>query len=88
MSLISEQVVPDNQGQIFGTDAQESEDLEKIKEKIMDLEGVKKVVIYDEVFPREFKIYTDRLVEVKIIEDAVIPLGFHVVPKDFLEEKL
>jgi hypothetical protein len=44
--------------------------------------GVNHVTINENVFPREFKVCTDRLVELKAIEDVVIPLGFHVVPKE------
>lgn len=82
MSLISNKVVPGKEGQVFGTDAKLSKDLEKIRQKILTVSGVNDVTINEHVFPREFKVCTDRLVELKAIEDVVIPLGFHVVPKE------
>jgi hypothetical protein len=81
MSLLSDNVIPSDHGKVFGTNAESDADLEKIKKAILRVEGVKDVMIDEEIFPREFTIHTHKIVEVKAIEDAVISVGFHITPK-------
>lgn len=81
MSFLSENVIPGNHGKIFGTDASEIKDLEKIKKALLTLKGVKDVILNTTVFPKEFTIHTNNLVEVKTIEDKVKTTGFHAIPK-------
>ncbi len=85
MSLLSENVIPGNSGKIFETNANKESDLERIKNKIFLLKGIKDVKINSEVFPKEITVYTSKLVEVKDIEKKVRLTGFHAIPKDFLE---
>lgn len=81
MSLLTDNVIPDNYGKLFGTNAIEEEDLLYIKERLLELDGVKKVVIDKEVFPREFTVYTSKMVAVSTIEDLVQLIGFHAIPQ-------
>jgi len=81
MSLLSKNVIPGNHGKIFGTDAKDKQDLEKIRTKVLSLDGIKDVIINTEVYPKEFTIHTNKLVSVKDIEDVVRPLGLHIIPK-------
>ncbi|WP_055437141.1 hypothetical protein [Lacinutrix algicola] len=85
MSLLSENVIPGNHGKIFGTNAKENKDLEKIKNIVLSIEGIKDVIINSDVFPKEFTIHTTELVKVKEIEDVVISIGFHAIPKGLFE---
>lgn len=85
MSLLSENVIPGNHGKIFGTNAKEEQDLEKIKTKILSIDGIEDVIIDPEAYPNEFTIHTNKLVSVKDIEDAVISVGFHAIPKGIFE---
>ena len=85
MSLLSENIIPGNHGKIFGTNANDPQDLDKIKSKILKIEGIKDVIINNEVYPKEFTIHTNKLVNVEDIEKAVISLGFHAIPKDIFE---
>ena len=85
MSLLSDNVIPGNHGKIFGTNADQHGQLEHIKDRIMEVKGVKNVIINEKVFPREFTVYTAELVRVEEIEDAVRPTGFHVIPKDLFK---
>lgn len=85
MSLLSDNVIPGNHGKIFGTNANEKQDLENIKTKILKIDGIKDVIINNEVFPKEFTIHTNNLVSVKDVENAVQSLGFHAIPKDIFE---
>ncbi len=82
MSLLSENIIPGNHGKIFGTNAKEKKDLERIKNKVLLLTGIKEVKINLEVFPREFTVYTTKLVKVEDIENKVKLTGFHAIPKD------
>lgn len=85
MSLFSENVIPGYHGKTFGTNADENVDLEKIKNELMSLKGVKDVILNSEAFPKEFTIHTSELVRVKDVEDAVIAAGYHAIPKDLFE---
>jgi len=85
MSLLSENIIPGNHGKIFGTNAKEKQDLEKIKTKVLSIDGIKNVIINTEVYPKEFTIHTNKLVNIKDIENAVISMGFHVIPKGLFE---
>ena len=85
MSLLSENLIPGNHGKIFGTNAKENKDLERIKDKVLSIKGIKDVIINSEVYPREFTIHTTELVKVKDIEDIVITTGFHAIPKSLFE---
>lgn len=81
MSLLSENVIPGNHGKVFETNAKEHHSLEKIKAAIELLDGIKDVIIKEGVFPRELTVHTTQIVSVKDIEDAVIRVGFHAIPK-------
>lgn len=85
MSLLSENIISGNHGKIFGTDAKEKSDLEKIKIKILSLKGVKDVLINSEIYPREFTVHTTGLVKVTDIETKVQLTGFHALPKDLFK---
>ncbi len=85
MSFLSENVIPGNHGKIFGTDAKELDDLERIKAKILSLKGIKDVIINSEIFPKEFTIHTTNLVKVEDIQEAVKLTGFHAIPKGIFE---
>lgn len=82
MSLLSENIIPGNYGKVFGTNAKEQKDLERIKNKIQSIKGIADVKINYEVFPREFTVYTSSLVKINDIEDKVKLTGFHAIPKD------
>lgn len=81
MSLLSENVIPGNHGKVFETDAKEHQDLEKIKSLVEQIDGVKDVLIDENVFPKKITIHTSSLVKIKDIEDAAKQTGHHLVPK-------
>lgn len=85
MSLLTENIIPGNHGKIFGTNAQTDHDMELIMKMINEVDGVKNVVIISGVFPREFIVYTSKLVEIIAIEDAVKRTGLHAIPKGLFE---
>lgn len=80
MSLIGENVIPGNHGKIFIIDINDEHDFERVKEKILKLEGVKDVLYHHEIFPREMTIHSYNLVKVKDIQNTVRDKGFHAVP--------
>lgn len=81
MSLLSENIIPGNHGKIFGTNANTLEDLERIKNEILTLEGISEVILNDDIFPKEFTIYTTKLIEVEAVEEKVNNVGFNAIPK-------
>lgn len=81
MSLISENVVPDNRGKIFTTNAQNEDDLMAIKSTLIKLRGIDEILIDTKKFPRELVVRTSKMVSVKEIQNQVEPLGFDIIPK-------
>lgn len=81
MSLISENVIPGNHGKTFETNAKELEDLELIKNATLRVNGVEKVIIDADTYPKQFTVHTSKMVEVKAIEDEINKTGFHAIPK-------
>lgn len=82
MSLISDNVIPGNHGKIFGTDAKEHKDLLLIKNSILEIDGIKDVLLNEEIYPREFTVLTTKMVKVDDVEKRVIRHGFHAIPKE------
>lgn len=81
MSFLSKIVIPGNYGKIFSTDAKKEQNLLKIKETLLGLNGIKEVIINQDIFPYELEIHTSKVVKVKDIENAVKTVGFHVIAK-------
>ena len=81
MSLLSENVIPGNHGKVFETDAKEHHDLLIIQKLILDIEGIKDVIIDENVFPKKITIHTNTIVSVHEIEEAVKRTGYHAIPK-------
>jgi hypothetical protein len=82
MSLISEHIIPGPHGRVFGTDATEQKELDCIKKRIFELDGIKDVKLNTAVFPREITVYTTKLISVEDLEIQVKTTGFHAIPKD------
>lgn len=85
MSVLKDNVIPGNHGQIFGTNAIEEVDLISIKSSVLQLDGIKDVLLNTETFPREFTVHTSKMVAINDIENKVKSVGFHAIPKDLFE---
>ena len=77
--------MPGSHGRSFGTDARSRIDLERIRAKIRELRGIKKVKFNREKFPVEFTIYTSTMVAIKDVAEKVNATGFHVTPLGIYE---
>ena len=85
MSILSENVIPGKQGRVFGTNVKRNSDLESIREKLLELDGIEEVKLNFESFPKEFVVFTNKLVRVEDVENMVISSGFHAIPKESLD---
>ena len=85
MSLLTENIIPDNHGKIFGTDVSKDEQMERVKLRLQKIDGVKNVTLIKGIFPKEFIIYTTKLISVSTIQDEVKKMGFHAIPKGLFE---
>ncbi len=81
MSLFSDNVIPGNHGKLFGTNAIEEKDLMDIKNSLLAMDGIKNVVLNTGIFPREFTVYSTRIMRVSEIENKVKSMGFHAIPQ-------
>ena len=84
MSLLTDNIIPGNQGMVFSTNAKEEADLTVIRNALLTLEGVEDVRMDDTVFPMEFTVFTHSLVSVGDVEKKVNAAGFHSIPKNTL----
>lgn len=85
MSLISENVIPGNHGKVFIIDINDRHEFEKVKEKILKIEGIRDVLYDDQSFPHEMTIHSQKLVNIKDIQDVVRDKGYHAVPASLFE---
>jgi hypothetical protein len=85
MSLLTENIIPGNHGKIFGTDALRNEQMEKMKIRLQKIDGVKNVTLIKGVFPKEFIIYTSKLMHISKIQDEVNKMELHAIPKGLFE---
>jgi hypothetical protein len=81
MSILTDNIIPGNHGKIFGTNAIEDIDLIEIKSSLLELDGIKEVLLNTEIFPREFTIHTSKMIPISNIENRVKLIGFHAIPK-------
>ncbi|GLB51516.1 hypothetical protein NBRC110019_05550 [Neptunitalea chrysea] len=84
MSFIEDIVIPGEKGRIFLTSVDKTEDLMSIKSAIEKIEGITEVSVNIAVFPTEFHIVVDVVVDVNEIGEVVNELGFHLLPKSNL----
>ena len=84
MSIFSENVIPGNYGKVFTTDATKEADIERIKNRILSIAGIKDVII-TATYPIDIVVHTTSLVKVDDIENEVNKTGFHVIPKKLFE---
>ncbi|MGZ9733745.1 heavy-metal-associated domain-containing protein [Flavobacterium sp. GNP002] len=81
ISILTDNIIPGNHGQIFGTNAMKEADLIEIKSSLLELDGIKEVLLNTEIFPREFTIHTSKMIPISNIENRVKLIGFHAIPK-------
>ncbi len=81
MSLLSENVIPGNHGKVFSTNATEKKDLDRIKKRLLELDGIKDVKVNFNIYPIEITVHTFKLVSVENIENKVKITGYHDIPK-------
>lgn len=85
MSLLTENIIPGNHGKIFGTDASTDDQMEHMKLRLQKIDGVNLVSLIKGVFPKEFIIYTSKLISISTIQDQVNKMGLHAIPKGLFE---
>ena len=85
MSVLSENVIPGKQGRVFGTNVKRNSDLERIRETLLELDGIDEVKLNFDSFPKEFIVFTHKLVRIEDVEEVVISTGFHAIPKENLD---
>lgn len=82
MNTLTDTLIPGNHGKIFGTNAIKDLDLLEIKTALMELDGIKDVLLNTDIFPREFTVHTSKMVTISDIQHRVKRVGFHAVPKE------
>jgi hypothetical protein len=85
MGLLSQNIIPGNHGKTFGTNAMNEDDLRAIKTGLLEIDGISDIVLNTGIFPREFTIYTTKIISLAEVENKVKSVGFHAIPKETFE---
>lgn len=81
MSLLTDNIIPGEHGKVFGTNANEESELLDIKNKLLKMNGITEVQINNAIFPKEFTVFTNKVISIEEIEKVVKSIGFHAIPK-------
>lgn len=84
MSLLTDNIIPGEHGKVFGTNANEEMELIEIKNKLLNLDGISEVHINNSIFPKEFTVFTNKVISIAEIEKSVKSIGFHAIPKELI----
>lgn len=84
MSLLTDNIIPGEHGKVFGTNANEEIELIEIKEQLLKIDGIIEIQINNAVFPKEFTVITNKLINIEEIEKSVKAIGYHAIPKELI----
>ena len=80
MTYINDNIIPGNHGKTFTTDVRSPEEKSKLKAAIIKIDGVTNV-IFEDTYPSEVTVHTDKVVQVKEIMDKAAKMEFHMIAK-------
>ena len=80
MTFISENVIPGNYGKKFTTDVDEPSEKAKLEAALLEIEGVIDV-IFEDTYPIEFTVHTNKVVSINDIQHKANEIDFHVIAK-------
>lgn len=84
MNLLTNNIIPGEHGKVFGTNANEEIELIEIKDNLLKLDGITEVSINNSIFPKEFTVFTNKVISIEDIEKVVKSIGFHAIPKELI----
>ena len=84
MSLLTDNIIPGEHGKVFGTNANEEIELIEIKNSLLKVDGITEVSINNSIFPKEFTVFTNKVISIENIEKVVKSIGFHAIPKELI----
>ena len=84
MSLLKDNIIPGEHGKVFGTNANEEVELIEIQNKLLNLDGITEVQINNSIFPKEFTVFTNKVISVEEVEKSVKSIGYHAIPKEVI----
>ncbi|MBA0885214.1 MAG: hypothetical protein RLZZ540_1288 [Bacteroidota bacterium] len=84
MSLLTDNIIPGEHGKVFGTNANEEIELIEIKNSLLKVDGITEVSINNSIFPKEFTVFTNKVISIEDVEKVVKSIGFHAIPKELI----
>lgn len=84
MSLLNDNIIPGEHSKVFGTNANEEMELIEIQNKLLQFIGITEVHINNSIFPKEFTVFTNKVISVNEIERLVKSIGYHAIPKNII----
>lgn len=84
MSLLKDNIIPGEHGKVFGTNANEEIELIEIKNSLLKVNGITEVSINNSIFPKEFTVFTNKVISIEDVERVVKSIGFHAIPKELI----
>ena len=84
MSLLTDNIIPGGHGKVFGTNANKEIELIEIKNNLLKVDGIIDVHINNAIFPKEFTVFTSKVISIEDVERAVKSIGYHAIPKELI----
>lgn len=85
MTFTDEKIYPDASGLVFGTNAENIDQLKEIQNAILALKSVNSVSLQEDKFPYKLTVVVSEVTQVEDIQKQVIKAGYHVIPYHSLD---
>jgi len=81
MGYLSKNIFPGEQGMVFTINTKNPKDMAKVKALLSKLNQIESVVFDQKAYPHEMTVNTVEVLKVEELQNALIPFGFHALPK-------
>lgn len=81
MSYLNKTIFPGPHGMAFTINTQNTEEVERVKQHLLQQPGIKKVSFNREVYPFEMLVNTDKAIPLEDFQEMVKQAGFHAIHK-------
>jgi hypothetical protein len=83
MSYFEDNIFPGEQGMVFKINTKDSQDIAQVKALLSDLPQIKSLEFDEAVYPHEMRVITSETLNVKDLQNKLIPHRFHALPKTY-----
>ena len=81
MGFLENNLIPDHHGMVFTINTKNESDRARVKKVLLKLPEIEDVQFNDEPYPEEMTVTTNKVVDLKKIQNVLIPYSFHALRK-------